>query len=66
MPHRGLRLPRRLDRGPPQDPWTRGGPPPSTSLDNGILLCPYHHRAHDPATPPSYLLNGDSRLHRRT
>ncbi|HEX3929229.1 MAG TPA: HNH endonuclease, partial [Nocardioides sp.] len=44
-------------------PWSQGGP---TSLDNGVLLCPYHHhRAHDPAYDHSSLPNGDIRYHRR-
>jgi hypothetical protein len=45
-------------------PWSRGGP---TSLDNGILVCPYHHhRAHDPRYTTTYLPHGDIRFHRRT
>jgi hypothetical protein len=44
--------------------WCRGG---KTDLDDGVLLCPWHHhRAHDPAFDTEYLLNGDVRFARRT
>lgn len=45
-------------------PWPRGG---LTDLDQGVLLCPWHHhRAHDPAYRTDTLPNGDLRFHRRT
>ena len=44
--------------------WCRGG---KTNLEDGVLLCPWHHhRAHDPAFDTEYLLNGDVRFARRT
>lgn len=44
-------------------PWSRGG---RTDLDDGLLLCAWHHhRAHDAAYEPSRLPNGDVRFHRR-
>ena len=44
--------------------WADGG---VTSVDNGILLCGYHHhRAHDPRYTTHRLPNGDLRFHRRT
>jgi hypothetical protein len=44
--------------------WCRGG---KTDLDDGVLLCPWHHhRAHDPAFDTEYLLTGDVRFTRRT
>jgi hypothetical protein len=47
-----------------QHPWHTGGP---TGLDNGLLLCPFHHhRAHDPTYRTDRLPNGDIRFHRRT
>ena len=46
LPRRGVRHPRRLVRGaPPPRPWVRGG---LTDLEDGVLLCSFHHhRAHD-------------------
>ena len=45
-------------------PWADGGP---TDLDNGILLCCWHHhRAHDPDYHHERLPNGDLHFHRRT
>ncbi len=44
-------------------PWARGG---RTDLDDGVLLCPWHHhRAHDPTYDLSRLANGDVRFTRR-
>ena len=44
-------------------PWQLGG---KTDLDDGALLCPWHHhRAHDPAYQTDRLPNGDLRFHRR-
>jgi hypothetical protein len=44
-------------------PWSRGG---KTDLEDGLLLCPWHHhRAHDPAYDLSRLPNGDVRFNRR-
>jgi hypothetical protein len=44
-------------------PWSRGG---RTDLEDGVLLCPWHHhRAHDPAYDLSRLPNGDVRFNRR-
>jgi hypothetical protein len=44
--------------------WCRGG---KTDLDDGVLLCPWHHhRAHDPAFDTEHLPNGDVRFARRT
>ncbi len=45
-------------------PWSRGG---ATSLDNGRLLCPRHHRVvHDPAFQHSLDKHGKVRFARRT
>lgn len=45
-------------------PWSSGGP---TDLDNGVLLCSYHHhRAHDDRYLHQRLPNGDVRYARRT
>jgi hypothetical protein len=45
-------------------PWGHNGP---TSVENGRLLCPYHHtRAHDPAYDMTRLPNGQVRFNRRT
>ncbi|MEO5709673.1 MAG: DUF222 domain-containing protein [Nocardioidaceae bacterium] len=45
-------------------PWSRGG---GTSLDNGRLLCAFHHgRAHSPAYDLTRLASGQVRVHRRT
>lgn len=45
-------------------PWGRGG---LTDLDQGLLLCSWHHhRAHDRAYRTDTLPNGDLRFHRRT
>jgi hypothetical protein len=44
-------------------PWSRGG---RTDLEDGVLLCPWHHhRAHDPAYDLSRLPSGDVRFHLR-
>jgi Domain of unknown function (DUF222) len=44
--------------------WQRGG---LTDLDQGVLLCSWHHhRAHDRAYRTDTLPNGDLRFHRRT
>ncbi len=44
--------------------WADGG---TTDLDNGRLICGYHHtRVHDPTYTQTLLPNGDIRLHRRT
>ncbi len=46
------------------DPWSRGG---GTDLDNGVLLCWFHHRrAHDRGFRHDRLPNGDVRFCRRT
>jgi hypothetical protein len=45
-------------------PWANGG---STDLDDGILLCSWHHhRAHDPSYDASQMPDGDVRFNRRT
>jgi hypothetical protein len=44
-------------------PWSAGG---DTSLDNGRLLCPHHHRKiHDPHYQTTRLPNGKIRFHQR-
>lgn len=44
-------------------PWATGG---RTDIDDGILLCPWHHhRVHDPTYATDRLPNGDVRFHRR-
>ncbi len=46
------------------EPWTRGG---RTDLDDGLLLCSFHHhRAHDARYDASRLPSGDVRYTRRT
>ena len=43
--------------------WQLGG---RTDIDDGALLCPWHHhRAHDPAYQTDRLPDGDLRFHRR-
>lgn len=45
-------------------PWVTGG---CTDVDDGVLLCPWHHhRAHDPTYRVKFLPNGDVRYRRRT
>ncbi len=45
-------------------PWSHGG---RTDLDEGILLCYWHHkRAHDTRFQTQRMPNGDLRYHRRT
>ena len=45
-------------------PWSKGG---KTDLEDGVLLCSWHHhRAHDPTYDSSRLPNGDVRFTRRT
>jgi len=45
-------------------PWSAGG---GTSVDQGRLLCPWHHtKAHDTAYNMTRLPNGKVRFHRRT
>jgi hypothetical protein len=45
-------------------PWGRGG---DTDLDQGVLLCSFHHhRAHDTRYDLRRTANGDLRYHRRT
>jgi hypothetical protein len=45
-------------------PWARGG---RTDLEDGMLLCSWHHhRAHDDTYDSSRLPNGDVRFSRRT
>ncbi|KAA1427928.1 DUF222 domain-containing protein [Nocardioides antri] len=47
-----------------ETPWSRGG---RTDLDDGVLLCSWHHhRAHDRRFAADKLPNGDIRFHRRT
>jgi hypothetical protein len=47
-----------------ETPWEEGG---VTSVDNGRLLCPYHHgKAHDRLYDMTRLPNGKVRFHRRT
>ncbi len=46
-------------------PWAQANGP--TSVDDGLLLCGYHHhRAHDRRYDLTRLGNGDVRFHRRT
>ncbi|MGZ5403944.1 MAG: DUF222 domain-containing protein [Nocardioides sp.] len=45
------------------DPWVSGG---RTDLADGLLLCSWHHRAHDHRYDQRRLPNGDLRLRRRT
>jgi hypothetical protein len=45
-------------------PWSRGG---LTDLDNGRLLCAFHHgKAHSTSYDLRHLPNGKVRFHRRT
>ena len=45
-------------------PWAHGGP---TSIDNGRLLCPFHHgKAHSPNYDMTRHPNGQVSFHRRT
>ena len=45
-------------------PWSHGG---STSVDDGRLLCPHHHRRiHDPQYETRHLPVGKVSFHRRT
>lgn len=47
-----------------RDAWSAGG---RTSVDNGVLLCGFHHhRAHDRTYDMTTLASGDIRFHRRT
>ena len=49
---------------PAAHPWARGG---RTDLDDGVLLCSWHHhRAHDARYDARRLPDGDYRFHRRT
>jgi hypothetical protein len=44
-------------------PWSRGG---HTNLNDGVLLCPHHHRrVHDTGYRAERLPSGDLRYHRR-
>ena len=44
-------------------PWSEGG---ATSVANGRLLCPHHHRRiHDPRFEPTRLPSGKVRFRRR-
>ena len=64
VPRRGLHRPRTLVRSPPRHPLEPRG---KTDLDDGLLLCHWHHkRAHDPRYRTERLPNGDLRYHRRT
>ncbi|MGZ5400103.1 MAG: DUF222 domain-containing protein, partial [Nocardioides sp.] len=45
-------------------PWSTGG---RTSVDDGVLLCGFHHhRAHDRTYDMTTLVSGDIRFHRRS
>ena len=58
-----LRPPTRLDRSPPRHPLE---PAADHDLDNGRLLCRFHHqRAHSPPYQTEHLPNGQIRFHRR-
>jgi hypothetical protein len=47
-----------------RDAWSAGG---ATDLDDGVMLCPFHHhRTHDPTYRAELLAGGDIRFHRRT
>jgi hypothetical protein len=47
-----------------ETPWALGG---RTDLDDGLLLCSWHHhRAHDPTQHAHKMPNGNIRFHRRT
>jgi hypothetical protein len=60
----GCTQPAWLCEGHHQIPWAQGG---STSVKDGVLLCPWHHhRAHDPRYRIEYLTSGKTRFHRRT
>ncbi|HEU5043937.1 MAG TPA: DUF222 domain-containing protein [Nocardioidaceae bacterium] len=60
----GCTKPAWLCEGHHKTPWSKGG---STSVKDGVLLCPWHHhRAHDPRYQVEYLPDGKTRFHRRT
>jgi len=46
------------------EPWSQGG---GTSVENGRLLCPHHHRrVHDPGYETTHQADGTISFHRRT
>jgi hypothetical protein len=60
----GCKVPANWCEAHHKKPWPRGG---LTDLDQGVLLCPWHHhRAHDSAYRADTLPNGEFRFHRRT
>ncbi|WP_141014800.1 HNH endonuclease signature motif containing protein [Nocardioides sambongensis] len=60
----GCSIPARWCEAHHLDPWSKGG---KTNLDDGVLLCAFHHHLeHDPASTTTRLANGDRRYHRRT
>ena len=61
---RGCTIPASWCEAHHRDPWGRRG---TTDLDNGVLLCSWHHhRSHDPAYRTDTMPNGDIRFRRRT
>ena len=60
---RGCTMPAAFCEAHHKVPWAQGG---STDLDDGILLCPFHHhRAHDPAWNIQYHPDGTTTFTRR-
>jgi hypothetical protein len=59
----GCTIPAAWCEGHHKTAWANGG---KTSLQDGTLLCPFHHhRAHDPAWNVSYHPNGETTFTRR-
>jgi hypothetical protein len=59
----GCTVPARYCHAHHKTPWSRGG---HINLDDGTLLCPFHHRrAHDPRWHVNYHPNGTTSFTRR-
>jgi hypothetical protein len=59
----GCTVPARYCHAHHKQPWSAGGP---TDLDNGTLLCPFHHhRAHDPRWHITHHPDGTTTFTRR-